>query len=287
MLTRRDVLVRSFFAPLSLQALKQPASTEDRAARVAELERKHGGRLGVAFLDTGSNRTLAHRADERFAMCSTFKLLAAAFALARVDQGKETLDRRVAFSKGEIIPNSPMTEKRVATGMTIAELCEAAMIVSDNTAANLLLSSFGGPAGLTAFVRSLGDTVTRLDRIEMDLNDVAPGDPRDTTTPAAMLHTIRRLVLEDALSPASRERLIGWFVSNKTGDARLRAGFPKEWRIGDKTGTGPRAATNDVGVAWPPGRKPVIVTVYYAASDAPLETRERVIAEVARVVASV
>jgi beta-lactamase class A len=287
MLTRRAVLVRSLLAPWSRQALQPPAATDAATLRLARLEREYGGRLGVAALDLATNNRITHRADERFAMCSTFKLLAAAFALARVDRGEERLERRVTFSKDTLVAYSPVTEKRVATGMTIAELCHATMTISDNTAGNLLLSSFGGPARLTAYVRSLGDAVTRLDRIEPDLNDVSPGDPRDTTSPAAMLQTVRRLVVEDALSPASRDRLTDWLVANKTGNARLRAGLPESWRVGDKTGTGNYAATNDVGVAWPPGRKPVIVTVYYDGSDAPLDARERVIAEVARIVAVV
>ena len=287
MLTRRAVLLRSLLAaPWSLHALRQPVAADRAMSRLTDLERKHGGRLGVAAVDLGTNRRIAHRAEERFAMCSTFKVLVAALVLARVDRGEERFDRVVTFSKDELVSYSPVTEKRVSTGMTIAELCEATMTISDNTAANLLLASFGGPARLTAYVRLLGDTVTRLDRIEPELNDVAPGDPRDTTSPSAMLQTVRRLVLEDALSPGSRDRLTDWLVANKTGNARLKAGFPKGWRIGDKTGTGNHAATNDIGVAWPPGRKPVIVTVYYDGSDAPLQTREQVIAEVARIVAA-
>jgi beta-lactamase class A len=285
MLTRRALLVRSLLAPWPLQGLRVPA-TGGAALLLADLEKRHGGRLGVAALDLATSRRIVHRADERFAMCSTFKLLAAALILARVDRGEERLDRLVTYSKDDLVSYSPVTEKHVGTGMTIADLCHATMTTSDNTAANLLLTRFGGPAHLTAYVRSLGDTVTRLDRIEPDLNDVAPGDPRDTTSPAAMLHLVRRLVLEDALSPGSRDRLTDWLVANTTGNARLRAGFPKGWRVGDKTGTGNHAATNDVGVAWPPGRTPVVVSVYCDGSDAPLETRERVIAEVARIVAA-
>ena len=139
--------------------------------------------------------------------------------------------------------------------MTLAEICEAAMIVSDNTAGNLILAALGGPAGFTAYVRSLGDSITRLDRIEPDLNEAAPGDPRDTTTPLAMLGNVQKLVLGDALSAASREQLTKWMLGNKTGDTRLRAQLPAGWRTGDKTGAGERGTNNDVGVLWPPGRQ--------------------------------
>jgi beta-lactamase class A len=169
--------------------------------------------------------------------------------------------------------------------MTLAALCEATVTLSDNTAGNLILKAIGGPAGFTAFARALGDPATRLDRWEPGLNEAKPGDPRDTTTPDAMAATLRRLALEDALAPASRDRLNGWLVANKTGDARLRAGLPKDWRVGDKTGTGHNGTANDVGVIWPPGRKPLVVGVFITGTKAPLAERNAAIAEVARVVA--
>lgn len=259
---------------------------DDAKARLADLEARSGGRLGVAVLDVATGARAEHRAHERFAMCSTFKVLAAALVLARVDRGEERLDRRVMFAEKDLVTYSPATKSRVnGAGMTIAELCEAALTLSDNTAGNLLLASFGGPAGLTAFARTLGDTETRLDRIETALNEATPGDPRDTTTPAAMLENMRRLVLGDALSAASRAQLTAWLVANKTGDARLRAGFPKDWRVGDKTGTGNNGATNDIAVAWPAGRGPILVTVYYAEAPGTQEAHNAVVAEVGRIVA--
>jgi beta-lactamase class A len=220
-------------------------------------------------------------------MCSTFKWLAAAFVLARVDRGEERRDRRVIFSKADLVPYSPVTGERTGPpGMTLEELCHAAVTVSDNTAANLLLASFGGPSGLTEYARSLGDEVTRLDRTEVELNEATPGDPRDTTTPAAMTRNVRRLVLGDALSAASRAKLTDWLVGNTTGDSRLRAGFPKGWRIGDKTGSGNHGVTNDVAIAWPPERQPIIVSAYYAESPANGDARNAVLAEVARIVAA-
>lgn len=249
------------------------------------LEQRHGGRLGVALLDANANLLAAHRGDDRFAMCSTHKLLSAAFALHRVERGEESLSRRILYTKDDLVTWSPVTEKHAGEGMTVGEICAAAMTLSDNTAANLLFASFGGPAGLTGFVRSLGDEITRSDRLETALNEAAPGDPRDTSTPLAFARTMQRLLLGDALSQTSRGALTKWLIDNKTGDDRLRAGLPKDWRIGDKTGTGERNATNDVAIVWPPGREPMIVTVFYAEADAPLDRRNAVVSEVARLIA--
>jgi len=253
----------------------------------AALEAESGGRLGVAVLDTGSGGFAGHRADERFPMCSTFKLLAAAALLKRVDDGKEKLDRRVIFAASELVPYSPVTKDHAGSdGMTVEELCVAAMTVSDNTAGNLVLASLGGPQALNDYVRSLGDTVTRLDRIEPELNEALPDDPRDTTTPAVMLNNIRALVLGDALSERSRQQLIAWLASNKTGGARLRAGLPAGWRVGDKTGSGERGTTNDVGVAWRPQSAPVLMAVYLTGTTTSAEARNRTIAAVGAAIAA-
>jgi beta-lactamase class A len=276
------------FAPLGA-AFAKPAPGIDLNDQLQALERRHGGRLGVSILDMASGERAGHRADERFPMCSTFKFLAAAQVLARVDRGEEELQRRVIFASKDLVTYSPMTEKHVgAPGMTLAELCHATITLSDNTAGNLLLDSFGGPAGLTAFARSLGDNVTRLDRRETELNEAIPGDPRDTTTPAAMLDDMRRLLLGDALSPASRKQLGDWLLANTTGGSRLRAGLPGDWRVGDKTGTsdnGINNASNDIAIAWLSDRAPLLVTAYYAEATAPQETRNAVLAEVGRIAA--
>jgi beta-lactamase class A len=254
--------------------------------RLAALERRHGGRLGVAVLDTESGRRIGYRADERFPMCSTFKFLAAAQVLARVDRQEERLDRRVVYPKQELVAYSPVTAGHAgADGMTVAELCHAAVTVSDNTAGNLLLASLGGPPGLTRFTRSLGDETTRLDRIETELNEAVPGDPRDTTTPAAMLNDMHRLLVGDALSPASRKQLAAWLIAATTGGPRLRAGFPAEWRVGDKTGTSNNGVSNDIAIAWPPGRAPLLVTAYYAESPLSQDQRNGVLAEAGRIAA--
>jgi beta-lactamase class A len=273
-------------AILSLQAAADDA--EDALLReLAALERRHGGRLGVAIHNSASAKLIAQRGDERFALCSTFKFLAAAFVLVRVDRQEESLNRRVVYSKKDLVTYSPTTEKHVDSGLTIGEICEAAMVLSDNTAGNLLLDSFGGPAGLMAFMRSLGDPVTRLDRRETELNEATPGDPRDTTTPLAMLEMLRQIVLGSVLSASSREQLTAWLVANKTGNKRLRAGVPPGWRVGDKTGNGSNGAANDIAVIWPPGRAPILVTAYYAEARATDDERNAVLAEVGRLAATV
>jgi beta-lactamase class A len=237
-----------------------------------------GGRLGIAVLDAASGELAGQRLDERFPMCSTFKSLAAALVLARVDAGEERLDRRIVVSAADLLEWAPLTRKRVGgAGMTVAELCEAAITVSDNTAA-----SAGGPAGVTAFVRRLGDDVTRLDRTEPTLNESAPGDPRDTSTPRAMAHTLRRLMLGDALSDKGRAQLVQWMSANTTGGQRLRAGVPFDWRVADKTGTGRLGSTNDVGVLWPPRSAPLVVVAYLTGTQAPGDAREAALADVAR-----
>ncbi|MBB5357598.1 beta-lactamase class A [Rhodanobacter sp. ANJX3] len=262
------------------------SGSDDANERLAELERRHGGRLGVAILDTGNGHRATHRGDERFLMCSTFKLLAVAAVLARVDRGDEHLDRRIVFGREVLLSYAPMTSQHVGSpGMSIAELCAAAMTVSDNTAANLLLASMGGPGAVTRFARSLGDTVTRLDRIEPDLNIASPGDIRDTTTPNAALATLQNLLLGNALAAAPRAQLIEWLRGCTTGAEKLRAGLPPGWTIGDKTGSGAQNETNDVGILYPPQRQPLLVTAYYAGSAADAATRNAVLADVGRIAA--
>lgn len=262
---------------------------DELAAHFAAIEKETGGRLGVAGIDTATGRRFGHRAQERFAMCSTFKVLAASALLARVEHGKEDLNRRIRFAAGDVIDNSPISKDHIGDGMTMAELCAAAIDYSDNTAANLILSTLGGPHAVTAFARSLGDRVTRLDRTEPTLNTAIPRDPRDTTTPTAMADNLRKLLLGTALTPASREQLTRWMIANKTGDARLRAGlprasFPNEWRIGDKTGSGERGTANDIAIAWPPGLKPIIIVVYLTETTVPPDRQNAAIADVARAV---
>lgn len=242
---------------------------EGLPARIAAIEAGFGGRLGVAVLDTGTGRVLGHRLAERFPMCSTFKAPLTAAVLARVDSGDERLGRRIRIAPADIITWSPVTEKRIGgEGMTIAELCDATMTWSDNAAANLLLASVGGPAGYTAWLRRIGDDVTQLDRTEPALNEALPGDPRDTTTPAAMAATLRRLALDEVLSAASRAQFVAWLRGNRTGDARLRANLPTGWQVGDRTGTGARNTSNVIGIMWPPGGRPPLVVAAFLTEGA-------------------
>ena len=219
-------------------------------------------------------------------MCSTFKFLAAAAVLKRVDEKKENLDRFVRYSAKDILEYAPVTKEHLKDGgMTLGALCAAAIERSDNTAGNLLLDAIGGPAGLTNFARNLGDKITRLDRKEPDLNSATPGDERDTTSPRSMLGDMTRLLTGDVLSQSSRRQLEDWLQGNKTGADMIRAGVPKNWIIGDKTGRGSNGATNDIAIVRPPGRAPILLAIYSVGSKASTDDRAAAIAEVAKVVA--
>ncbi|NLH83701.1 MAG: class A beta-lactamase [Phyllobacteriaceae bacterium] len=257
------------------------AWSDGLAATVETIEARLGGRVGMAVREADTGRAWSRRGDERFALTSTFKALAAAAVLARVDRGEERLDRSVVFAAGDLVPYSPATEKRVgAPGMTLAEICEAAITLSDNTAGNLMLDAIGGPVGLTAHIRSIGDTTTRLDRREPDLNTAIPGDPRDTTTPTAMAATIERLVVGDALSPSSRARLEAWMTADRVADGLLRAGLPKTWAIADKTGAGGNGARAIVAATRPPAGPPVTIAIFIAETSASMAERNAAIAEI-------
>jgi beta-lactamase class A len=263
---------RNFIAAAGLCLAGSRLAFADEAA-IAAIEKRLGGRVGVMALDTGSGETIGHRADERFAMCSTFKWALAACVLARVDRGELALDRAVHYEDDDLLEYAPVAHENFdrdteAGSLTLEELCAAAVSISDNTAANLLLDLVGGPAGLTRFLRRHGDEVTRLDRNEPSLNTNLPGDPRDTTTPRAMADTMTTLLLGDALSPESRNRLTRWLIDTKTGLARLRGGLPTDWVAGDKTGTGVNGAATDVAIVWPPDRKPILIAAYLSDSSA-------------------
>ena len=248
---------------------------------LAQFETRSGGRLGVAVLDTGDDSFTQHRGDERFPMCSTFKLLAAAAVLKAAGDDLAGLQRRIQLKKSALVTYSPVTEKHVGgDGMSLADICEAAVTMSDNTAGNMMLKQIGGPEGLTSFARSLGDKVTRLDRTEPDLNEARPGDPRDTTSPKSMAGDMKSLLLGNALSPAARDQLTRWLIANRTGFARLRAGLPRSWRVGDKTGAGRNGTNNDVAIVWPTDRPPLIVTVYLTGSHLEMGQQNEIIASI-------
>ncbi|HEX4534484.1 MAG TPA: class A beta-lactamase [Rhizomicrobium sp.] len=277
-------------AALAGAALLVPTYATADENLFAALEKRSGGRLGVAALDTASGRRLDYRSSERFPMCSTFKLLLVAAILQRVDRGKENLARFVKYGKSDFpAPGfyAPVTRANLAKGgMTLDALCAAAIEYSDNTAANLMLASLGGPDAVTGFARAIGDNVTRLDRNEPTLNSSVPGDPRDTTTPSAMMNDLDVIAFgRNVLSMQSSERLIGWLRGCKTADKRIRAGLPAGWTTGNKTGTGDNGSTNDVAIIWPPKRQPILVAAYYTGSTASDAAREAVLADVGRIVA--
>ncbi|WP_367068133.1 class A beta-lactamase [Oryzisolibacter sp. LB2S] len=260
------------------------ARADTRAAAPAlwqDIEHAAQGRLGVAVIDTQTGTLTGHRLDERFPMCSVFKWLAAAHVLHRVDRGVERLDRALAIDRAALLPWSPVTEQHADASLPLSALCEAAVAMSDNAAANLILQTLGGPEGLTRFARRLGDPVTRLDRWEPDLNTATPGDARDTSSPRAMAQLLQRCVLGEVLSAGGRRQLAQWLQATTTNRKRLGAGLPASWRLGSKTGTGAHGTTNDVGIYWPPGRAPLVVALFLTESQASLETREAALARVA------
>ena len=269
-------------AALAVDAQK-PKQTADNA--LTAIHQTVGGRLGVALLDTGSNKKIEYHARDRFPMCSTFKFLAAAAVLHRVDVHQESLERNLSYGPEDLLEWAPITKRHVGQGgMTVRELCAAAIEYSDSTAANLLLKTIGGPEGLTQYARSLGDAMTRLDRTEPTLNTGLDGDERDTTTPDWMLQDLRAILLADKLSAASRQQLEAWLVANTTGNKRIRAGLPKGWRVGDKTGTGENRSTGDIAIVWRPNRAPILVVVYTQGSTVGQDKLNAVFAAVGRLV---
>ncbi|GAM97582.1 beta-lactamase [alpha proteobacterium U9-1i] len=287
--TRRGAMLGT----LALAACAQtPARSEPQFPppphpRIAAIEARLGARIGVAALNTASAAWIGHRIQERFAMASTFKWLLAAQMLQMAEQMPEFLQQRILYDEADLLDYAPTARAHLARGwMTVEECCEAIVVVSDNTAANLLLVGASGPAGFTSFIRANADSVTRLDRTEPALNENALGDERDTTTPDGMARSLRNvLVGEDVLNPASREKLIGWMVASTTGLQRLRAGLPSDWRVGDKTGSGARGAVNDVAIAWPPGRAPIVIASYMSDGEADTATRSAAHAEIGRIIA--
>ncbi|WP_408169940.1 class A beta-lactamase [Herbaspirillum rhizosphaerae] len=265
--------------------LKKTMGSSSLVSELAKLEASVGGRLGVEIIDSATQRRWGYRADERFPMCSTFKFLASAAVLKRVDAGQEQLDRRIIYGNDVLVSYSPTTSKHVGgDGLTLGQLCEAALTLSDNTAANLILKSLGGLEPFNKFIKSLGDKQTRLDRFETELNTAIPGDPRDTTTPAAMSDNLQHVLLGNVLSPSSREQLIAWMRSNKTGDRRVRAGMQPGWSVGDKTGSGDYGTTNTIAIIWPPQGKPLLASIYLTRTKAPEDQRNAVLAEVGKII---
>lgn len=285
---RRTLLAAIAVAPFA-RVRAQPAAAMSRSLAVQEqlekLEASSGGRLGVAAVNTADGAVVEYRASERFPMCSTFKLLAVGAILKRSMDEHALLDERVRFSATDLVAYSPVTEKHLAGGMTIAGICEAALQYSDNTAANLLLTALGGPEVVNQFALSIGDTWFDLVRWEPELNASVPGDMRDTTTPQAMMRDVDRLLLGNVLAAPQRELLRGWMIGNRTGGGRIRAGVPSGWVVADKTGSGDYGTANDVGVVFLPAAAPVVIAVYFTGvMDRDASPRSEVVAMASRVV---
>ncbi|HEY8052754.1 MAG TPA: class A beta-lactamase [Steroidobacteraceae bacterium] len=279
-MNRRDVL-RSSLAFLASPSLAQGTPL----TAIADYERDSGGHLGLFAENLRTGAKTTWRAHERFVMCSTFKASLAACVLASVDGGRIRLDDLITYGPEDLLEYAPVARQNLHQGaMSVADMCEAAVELSDNTCANALLARVGGPSALTEFWRSIGDAVSRLDHNEPELNRSPPGDPHDTTTPAAMAGNLRNLVLGKVLSPNSRERLTGWMLGCKTGDNRLRAGLPQGWRIGDKTGNNGTDAFGDIAVTWSTRGEPVLICVYTRGGAPTPPQVEAVFAGIARFV---
>jgi beta-lactamase class A len=282
--TRRTVLSAMFAL-----AVARGASAANAQRTLKAIHKRIGGRLGVHILDSQSGRRIAYDDDSRYAMASTFKVALAAALLWQTDHGAFPLTRAMEISKADSISNSPEIDarlKRGDTSMTVRELCGAAVAVSDNGAANLLLAGLGGPKAFTAFMRSIGDTVTRLDRNELELNSNQKGDERDTTTPRAMADSMLRIFTQEVLTIPARAMLIEWMTASRVGLDRVRAGIPRSWQSADKPGTGNNAAFNDLAIVWPPERRPIFIAVYMSESRLSPAELAAAHADIGRIVAT-
>lgn len=281
---RRKLLLAVTAMPLlaALRPLSAWAGSRPLFQQLAGLEQEVKGRIGLALLDTDSGEKLTYRGNERFPLCSTFKVLAAAAILRRSQQQPDLLHQRVHWTPAEHLAYMPVTADHQQEGMTIEALCIAALQYSDNLAANLLLKVLGGPVGITDFARSLGDNVTRLDRNEPDLNTAVPGDLRDTTSPQAMLDNLNKLLLGSGLASSSQVKLASWLKGNTTGKKAIAAGMPAGWTPGDKTGSGEYGTTNDVAILWRPDAKPLLIAIYFTRYGKDARSRQDVLAKTAR-----
>ncbi|MEY9906017.1 beta-lactamase class A [Catenulispora sp. MAP12-49] len=246
-------------ASASASATTAPSSSGSDSAAFADLESRYHAQLGLYALDTGSGRSVAFQADNRFAFCSTVKALAAAEILHRDSDAQ--LAQTITYSVSDLVDYSPVTGQHVNGGMTLTAVMTAAIEVSDNTALNLMFNQLGGPAGLQSALRALNDPTTSADRTEPTVNSAVPGDVRDTSTPRALAEDLRAYVLGDTLTPQRRTLLTSWLTANTTGGPYIRAGVPAGWTVGDKTGNGDYGTRNDIAVLWPPHRAPIVIAV--------------------------
>ncbi|HAV8968573.1 MULTISPECIES: class A beta-lactamase [Proteus] len=253
-------------------------------AQLSELEKYNQGRLGVALINTEDNSQITYRGEERFAMASTSKVMAVAAVLKESEKQAGLLDKNIAIKKSDLVAYSPITEKHLVTGMSLAQLSAATLQYSDNTAMNKILDYLGGPSSVTQFARSINDVTYRLDRKEPELNTAIHGDPRDTTSPIAMAKSLQALTLGDALGQSQRQQLVTWLKGNTTGDHSIKAGLPKHWIVGDKTGSGDYGTTNDIAVIWPENHAPLILVVYFTQQEKDAKYRKDIIAKATEIV---
>lgn len=258
---------------------EQSADTNEK---FAQLEKEFDARIGVYAMDTGTNKTIEYRSEERFAFASTYKALAAAILLQQ--NSLEDLEKVITFTEDDLVPYSPVTEKYTDTGMTLLEIAEAAVRQSDNTAGNLLLEALGGPEGFEQALRQIGDNVTQSDRFETDLNAFIPGDTQDTTTSKALATSLQAFAVSDLLSDNKRKLFNDWLQGNATGDTLIRAGAPEDWIVGDKSGAGSYGTRNDIAVVWPPNRKPIVIAIMSRHDTEDAKYDDELIAEAARII---
>ncbi|HDG1687622.1 MAG: KLUC family extended-spectrum class A beta-lactamase [Kluyvera cryocrescens] len=281
---RQFALLAATVFPLLAGSVSLQAQTLSVEQKLAALEQRSGGRLGVALIDTADGSQILYRGDERFAMCSTSKVMAAAAVLKQSESQHDLLNQRIEIKKGDLTNYNPIAEKHVGGSMSLSELSAAALQYSDNVAMNKLIAQLGGPQGVTAFARKIGDETFRLDRTEPTLNTAIPGDPRDTTSPRAMAQTLRNLTLGKALGDAQRAQLVTWMKGNTTGTTSIQAGLPASWVVGDKTGSGDYGTTNDIAVIWPKDRAPLVLVTYFTQPQPEAESRRDVLASAAKIV---
>lgn len=284
---RRNLLLASgaaLLCPAPLLFAAPATSIATAQTQLAALEQAAGGRLGVAAWRQGSELRVAYRADERFPLASTFKAMLAGAVLARSVSQPGLLDQHVRYEKKELVTYSPITEKHLADGMSVADLCAATLQYSDNSAANFLMTLLGGPQAVTAFARSIGNTVFQLERWETELNSAIPGEVRDTASPASMAHSLQQLLLGNSLPAPQRQQLDAWMRGNTTGDKRIRAGVPAGWQVADKTGSGAYGSVNDIGVAYPASGAPLVIAVYYTREQKKADTNQDIITAATRIV---
>lgn len=282
---KRSLLITIFFVSIFIPVViagAHPANSTTIQKKLAELEIQSGGRIGLSAINTANNKHLQYHTHERFPLCSTFKIMGVSAILKQSMADKHFLQQKVHYKKKDLVAFSPVTAKHLVTGMTIAELCAATIKFSDNTAMNLLTKQLGNIGKINTFAHSIGDNTFRLDRYEPELNSAIPGDLRDTSTPTAMAASLQRLTLGDALALSQRKQLLSWLKDNTTGAARIRAGVPKNWPVGDKTGTGDYGTTNDIGIIFPPKCPPIVVAIYFTQKTKDAIPRNDVIAAATR-----